>query len=129
VTKERQALIQREAKETLLGDAINFPFPEGCDVWGNHDLGDSFRGQVKSKVPALLISGTLDGFTPVSNAEEAQQGLTDPVPLLIEGGGHEDLLVGVPFVAETIRNFIKGMPVSPQKIRFPVFKFITPEDK
>jgi hypothetical protein len=30
VSKERQGRIRREAGETLLGDAINFPFPEGC---------------------------------------------------------------------------------------------------
>jgi pimeloyl-ACP methyl ester carboxylesterase len=125
VSKERQERIRREAGETLLGDAINFPFPEGCDVWGNPDLGDSYRSQVDSSVPTLLISGTLDGFTPVSNTEEVAKGLPNSVHVFIDGGGHEDLLVGTQKAKEVILEFMKGAPVSTKSIGFPPIKFKT----
>ncbi len=125
VSKQRQELIRREAGETLLGDAINFPFPEGCDVWGNPDLGDSYRSQINSPVPTLLISGTLDGFTPVSNAEEVAKGLSNSVHVIIDGGGHEDLLTGPQKAKEVVLEFMKGMPVSTKSISFPPIKFKT----
>jgi pimeloyl-ACP methyl ester carboxylesterase len=123
VSKERQERIRREAGETLLGDAINFPFPEGCDVWGNPDLGDSYRSRVDSSVPTLLISGTLDGFTPVSNTEEVAKGLPNSVHVIVDGGGHEDLLVGTQKAKEVILEFMKGAPVSTKSIGFPPIKF------
>jgi pimeloyl-ACP methyl ester carboxylesterase len=125
VSKQRQEQIRREAGETLLGDAINFPFPEGCDAWGNPDLGDSYRSQINSPVPTLLISGTLDGFTPVSNAEEVTKGLSNSVHVIIDGGGHEDLLTGPQKAKEVVLEFMKGMPVSTKSISFPPIKFKT----
>jgi pimeloyl-ACP methyl ester carboxylesterase len=125
VSKQRQEQIRREAGETLLGDAINFPFPEGCDVWGNPDLGDSYRSQINSPVPTLLISGTLDGFTPVSNAEEVATGLSNSVHVVIDGGGHEDLLTGLQRAREVVLEFVKGMPLSTKSISFPPIKFKT----
>jgi pimeloyl-ACP methyl ester carboxylesterase len=125
VSKERQEQIRREAGETLLGDAINFPFPEICDVWGNPDLGDSYRSQVDSSVPTLLISGTLDGFTPVTNTEETAKGLPNSVHVIVDGGGHEDLLVGTQKAKEVILEFMKGAPISTKSIGFPPIKFKT----
>jgi pimeloyl-ACP methyl ester carboxylesterase len=52
---------------------IDFPFPDVCDVWGNPDLGEAFRKNIKSNVPALFISGTFDVRTPPSNAEEVRR--------------------------------------------------------
>jgi pimeloyl-ACP methyl ester carboxylesterase len=125
VSKQRQEQIRREAGETLLGDAINFPFPEVCDVWGNPDLGDSYRSQISSPVPTLLISGTLDGFTPVSNAEEVAKGLSNSVHVIIDGGGHGDLLTATQKAKEVILEFMKGAPVSTKSISFPPIKFKT----
>jgi len=43
VSPDRRKRIDSEAKTTLLGDAMNFPFPDICDGWGNPNLGESFR--------------------------------------------------------------------------------------
>src|SRR6185369_8793478 len=69
-TAARRELIAREAKGTLLEDIFNFPFPDVCTEWNAPDLGDEFRAPLKSDVPVLFISGTLDARTPISNAEE-----------------------------------------------------------
>ncbi len=67
---ERAKRIATEAKlPLLLGNSVNFGTAELCQALGN-DLGEKFRAPIRSKVPVLLISGTLDGTTPVQNAEE-----------------------------------------------------------
>jgi len=54
-----------------------------------------------------LISGTLDGFTPVNNAEEVAKGLTNSVHVIIDGGGHEDLLARRQKAKEVVLEFMK----------------------
>ena len=39
-TATRREQIAREAKETLLGDSFNWPFPDVCEEWNAPDLGD-----------------------------------------------------------------------------------------
>jgi pimeloyl-ACP methyl ester carboxylesterase len=85
---ERRRRIQREARETLLENAADIVFPDVCDSWGNPDLGRSLRAPVKSNIPVLFISGTLDGRTPVSSAEEVRKGFRNSKHLIIEGAWH-----------------------------------------
>jgi pimeloyl-ACP methyl ester carboxylesterase len=123
---ERRRRIEREAKGTLLGDAIDFPFLEVCPGWGSPDLGPAFRAPVKSKVPVLFISGTLDARTPVSNAEEVRQGLPNSAHLIIDGAVHSDpLFLSSPQIKETMLEFMKGRPVSATRIALPPLR-LTP---
>ena len=85
---QRLARIRREAATALLGDAINFPLPGLCDLAGLPRLPDSFRATVRSDVPALLISGTFDGRTPVQNASDVAAGMPQARTLVIEGASH-----------------------------------------
>ena len=85
LTAARREQIQREAKGTLLEELSNYPFPDICEEWKAPDLGDAFRSPVRSDVPVLFISGTLDARTPVSNAEEYRAGFTNSTHLIIEG--------------------------------------------
>src|SRR6185503_11644771 len=89
-TAARRDQIAREAKGTLLEDFSNFPFPDVCTVWKAPDLGDEFRAPLKSDVPVLFISGTLDARTPVSNAEEYRKGFSNSTHIIIEGAVHSD---------------------------------------
>jgi pimeloyl-ACP methyl ester carboxylesterase len=108
-TDKRKSLIAEQAKTALLGDAINAPFPEVCDAIGSPDLGDGFREPVKSEVPVLFISGTLDGRTPVSNAVDAARGFKNSSHLIIDGAGHSDpLFLSSPKIEETMSSFFKG---------------------
>ena len=92
ISLERSAQIKREEKVSLLANAINAPFPEICAAIEYAQLGEDFRKPVKSNVPALFISGTLDGRTPVSNAEIAIKGFKNSSHLIIDGAGHSDPL-------------------------------------
>jgi pimeloyl-ACP methyl ester carboxylesterase len=121
---ERLAQIEREAGQCLLGNAANFPFPEIGAAWGNPDLGPSFRAPVRSSVPVLFVSGTLDGRTPVSNADEVQAGFPNGARFIIEGASHgDDLFVASPSIKHVMVEFMKGKPPSTISVTIPPLRF------
>ena len=129
-TAARRERIVREAKETLLADISNFPFPDVCEVWKAPDLGDQFRSPVTSNVPVLFISGTLDARTPVSNAEEYRTGFTNSTHMIIDGAVHSDpLFLSSPKIKDGMLEFLKGQPVTVTKISAPPMKFAPPQPK
>src|SRR5581483_11575710 len=122
-TAERRAQIRREARVALLGDVINFPLPDINAVWQPKDLGDEFRKPVKSKAPALFISGTLDANTPPHRTEEVRQGFPNAAHLIIENAGHQDLLRG-PGIIEAVAAFVQGKKVESKKFALPAPELI-----
>ncbi|HXQ73530.1 MAG TPA: alpha/beta hydrolase [Pyrinomonadaceae bacterium] len=123
-TAARREQIAREAKETLLEDISNFPFPEICEEWNAPDLGDQFRSPVTANVPVLFISGTLDARTPISNAEEYRKGFANSTHIIIEGAVHSDpLFLSSPKIQEGMLEFLKGQPVTVTKIAGTPMKF------
>ncbi|MEW6207203.1 MAG: alpha/beta hydrolase [Acidobacteriota bacterium] len=124
VSKERRQRILREARGALLGNSIDFPFPDVCEGWGVLDLGEGFRSGVKSNVPALFISGTLDARTPISNAEEVRRGFTKSVHLIIDGAVHSDpLFLSSPRIKDVMIEFLKEKPISTTRIELGPMKF------
>jgi pimeloyl-ACP methyl ester carboxylesterase len=123
-TAARRERIAREAKGTLLEDIFNFPFPDICEEWKAPDLGDEFRSLVKSDVPVLFISGTLDARTPISNAEEYRKGFANSTHMIIEGAVHSDpLFLSSPKIKDGMMEFLRGQPVTVTKISGPPMKF------
>ena len=123
-TAARREQIAREAKGTLLEDLFNFPFPEVCAEWNAPDLGDEFRSPLKSDVPVLFISGTLDARTPVSNAEEYRKGFTTSTHMIIDGAVHSDpLFLASPKIKDGMMEFLRGQPVTVTKIDGPPMRF------
>lgn len=123
-TAARREQIAREGKGTLLEDLFNFPFPDVCEEWKAPDLGDEFRSPLKSNVPALFISGTLDARTPVSNAEEYRKGFADSTHMIIDGAVHSDpLFLSSPKIKDGMIEFLRGQPVTVTKIAGPPMKF------
>ena len=120
-TAARRAQIENEAKGTLLGDIFNLPFPDVCQEWKAPDLGDAFRAPLRSDVPVLFISGTLDARSPVSNAEEYRTGFANSTHMIIEGAVHSDpLFLSSPKIKEGMMEFLRGQPVTMTKITSPV---------
>ena len=123
-TAARRERIQREAKGTLLEDLFNAPFPDICDEWKAPDLGDAFRSPLKSDVPVLFISGTLDARTPVSNAEEYLVGFSNGTHMIIDGAVHSDpLFLSSPKIKDGMMEFLRGQPVKETKISIGPMKF------
>ena len=124
-TAARRERIAREAKGTLLEDLFNFPFPDICTEWNAPDLGDEFRSPVKSVIPVLFISGTLDARTPISNAEEYRKGFSNSTHMIIEGAVHSDpLFLSSPKIKEGMMEFLRGQPVTTTKIQGAPLKFV-----
>ena len=124
-TAARRERIEREAKGTLLEDIFNFPFPDICEEWKAPDLGDTFRAPLRSDVPVLFISGTLDARTPISNAEEYRTGFSNSTHMIIEGAVHSDpLFLSSPKIKDGMMEFLRGQPVTVTKITAPPMKFV-----
>lgn len=135
ITAARRQRIAEEAKRTVLGDAINLPFPEICAGMQIPDAGDEFRGPLVSEVPALLISGTLDGRTRPRQAEELRMTMPNAQHLIIENAGHSDpLFLSTPKILEAMKAFLRGEPlrerylVAPPAQLLPVRKVATVSD-
>jgi pimeloyl-ACP methyl ester carboxylesterase len=124
VSPERYARIQREAPQTLLGDLINFPFPDIATAWEAPDLGPAFRAPLTSQVPALFLSGTLDARTPISNTEEVRAGFVHSQHIIVEGATHSTAeIVQAPGVTSAMLDFLRGQPVRVTQSAIP-FAFI-----
>ena len=124
-TAARREQIAREAKGTLLEDFSNFPFPDVCEEWKAPDLGDAFRAPLRSDIPVLFISGTLDARTPISNAEEYRKGFSNSTHIIIENAVHSDpLFLSSPQIKDGMMEFLRGQPVTVTKITAPPMKFI-----
>ncbi|MCK9488821.1 MAG: alpha/beta hydrolase [Xanthomonadales bacterium] len=109
----RRALAQAQAHDSLFGDALNFPFPMIGDGLGLIDLGEAFRAPLHSDVPALLVSGTLDGRTPPANAQALLPGFSAAAHLRVANASHDhELWLGNPDIAAHIAGFLAGRQVS-----------------
>jgi hypothetical protein len=121
------ARIASEATQTLLGDAINIPFPGICRGLGIPDLGDDYRRALRSDVPVLIISGTLDGRTPPRNAARVLEGLPNAQHVVIDGAGHSDpLLVSSPKVLDDMKAFLRGEQIPAAQIAIDRPRFMPP---
>jgi pimeloyl-ACP methyl ester carboxylesterase len=108
----RRAMAEAQANDSLFGDALNFPFPMIGDGLGLVNLGEAFRAPLHSDVPALFVSGTLDGRTPPANAEAVLPGFNNAVHLLVRGASHDDeLWLGNPEIATHVAGFLAGQTV------------------
>lgn len=124
VSRARLARANREAKDTLFGD-LNFPFMEVCNAWDSPNLVSAFRSPVRSSVPVLFISGTIDAKTPVSNAEEVRRGLSRSEHLIINGALHSDpLFLSSPTIATVMLEFMRGDPISTRTATAAPIKFV-----
>ena len=126
ITEERRDLFEAQAKTALIGDALNYPFPH---LFGRFrsvpDLGDDFRREVSSDVPALVLTGTLDGRTFPEAHEDILEGLSNGYQVVIENAGH-DLFMSSPEVTTVIMDFLLGKEPATTRIRLDPPRFLMP---
>lgn len=125
LSKQRAAQIAKEAKECLLGDAINFPFPNVAEAWGAPDLGDAFRVPLKTDIPVLFIVGDLDSRTPLRNARELMENMPNASLIVVENVSH-DLPWGVRDIRAGWQNFLAGRAVGVTQVVGPKLPFTRP---
>ncbi len=121
VSFARRALIDQQAKSSLLGQFLNDTIYL-ADVAPSYDLGDAFRENPVSDVPVLLISGTLDGRTYFDSQREAVSKLENRQLVTVINGGHNLFMIS-PEVSDIIRKFMRGEQVHGREIIVPPPEF------
>ncbi|MEZ4585524.1 MAG: alpha/beta fold hydrolase [Gemmatimonadales bacterium] len=118
----RRALVEEQARTSLLGDVLNFPIPHALPDLAVVDLGDDFRSPPVSGRPTLVLSGTLDGRTYPEAQREAVAKLGDVTFVTVAGAGHNLFMVS-PAVGALIQRFLAGEAVSDTTIEVEVTGF------
>lgn len=121
-TPERWSRIYREAESSPFGTVRCLFSPELDEAFGTADLGDEFRAPVRSEVPTLFVSATLDGKTPPERAQRARAGFPNSVHVVLENGGHNDLLMH-PEVHARILRFLAGEELEDERVALPPMRF------
>ncbi|MEM7480041.1 MAG: alpha/beta fold hydrolase [Acidobacteriota bacterium] len=106
LSKDRRRMIDRQRRHSLLGRAVDFPFPDLCDAVPT-EVSESEFGQADAEigVPVLLISGSLDGRTPPARAVAASRRLSRAsLETVVAGHGAELALESVDLVVDFLRR-------------------------
>lgn len=122
ITARRLAVVTKQARSSLLGDVLNYPMPHLSGAYGVPDLGDTFRAPVRSTVPTLFLSGTLDGRTYPESAADTAAGFSNATHVVIENAGH-NLFMLSPEITTTMLAFLQGKPIERKRIVLPVPKY------
>ncbi len=110
---QRLAAIAREMPTATIGH-LDSPIPQVCPAWDVSPLPSRERSLVRSAVPVLFMSGTLD----------ARRGFPNSRHILIEGAGHgNDLFVSAPEIYNVTLEFMKTGNASLHRIELPQLRF------
>ncbi len=106
-SQERAERIEQQIPLALLGDAANFPLRDLALEWPVPMLNASFREPLQSDIPVQIIVGELDARTPVSNAHEISQTLSNCGIVVVGSTGHNDVPLGLSEVKRVWSDFLK----------------------
>ena len=118
VSPARLALIEKEAKTAVLGDAFNLPMPHLLGAIPGVDLGDDFRQPIRIETPALLVAGSLDGRTPLEEQAEVIAQFQNKAQVLVENAGH-NVLEAHPEVQTLLVKFFGEHAVEDTRLTLP----------
>lgn len=127
ISRQRAKEIASEARDSIVGDALNFPVPQLQGVLPKIDLGDEFRTPMRTSVPALLIAGTLDGRTPLTEQREVGAQFKQATWIVVENAGH-DVVQSTPGVPEYMTRFLRGESFDSVRLQLPEPKFLLSDD-
>lgn len=121
----RWKIAARESESAPFGTPIDNAFltDDFCRALGYESPPVEFHGPVRSSIPALLLTGTLDATNPVENARDVAQNLPNAVVLDVENAAHEAL--PVPAVQDVVMDFLRGADVHERRITTSLPHFAT----
>jgi pimeloyl-ACP methyl ester carboxylesterase len=106
-------LFQRDADPELLAETSKYlsltPFDSAGADWRAADGFDRMDDVKQIQVPALIIAGTEDRFTPPKYAEYLAANIDDNEIHVIQGAGHMLFIERVPEVSEAIEEFMSRL--------------------
>lgn len=118
ISPHRLALVRREGRSAVLGEALNFPMPQLVGAIPGVDLGEGFRAPIRIDHPALLIAGSLDGRTVLAEQDEVAAQFQRKSRVLVENAGH-NVFEAHPDVQPLLVRFFKGEPVADARLAVP----------
>lgn len=123
----RWALVRAESATAPFGMPIDNEFltDRFCQSVGYATPPVEFAGPVRSPVPVLLVTGSLDATNPVENAAEVARGFPNAVSLEVENAVHEAL--PVPAVQDVVVEWFRGVDVRGRRLAVPPPRFATIE--
>lgn len=98
-----EAMISDGTTGTYLGDYQVRQYQNYCKEWPQGRVPTNFHSEVRSDVPALLISGALDPVTSVAVSRETSRDLSKSQTVLLNNGTHG---TGSPCVDGIIAKFV-----------------------
>lgn len=122
ISPGRLALVRREAKTAVLGEALNFPMPQLLGAVPGVDLGEGFRAPLRIDHPALLVAGTLDGRTPMAEQDEVATQFQRKSRVIVENAGH-NVWEAHPDVQALLVRFFRGEAVADTRLALPPPRF------
>ena len=115
ISPARLELVREQARTAILGDALNFPMPHLQGAFGVPDLGEEFRTHARTDVPALFLTGTLDGRTYPEEHAAIIESFSRATQVVVENAGHNLFMVS-PLVTDVIVEFMRGRRVPTTRI-------------
>jgi pimeloyl-ACP methyl ester carboxylesterase len=122
ISARRLAMVEREAKTAVVGDALNFPMPHLLGAVPGIDLGEDFRAPFRISNRALLVAGSLDGRTVLAEQAEVAAQFRNRSQILVENAGH-NVFEAHPEVQQLLVRFFKGEAVRDTRLSLPPPKF------
>ena len=119
--------IERESHEAMLGETASHADERVCRSFGVEPLPESFRAPVESPVPALFVSGTLDGDTPEENAIEVARGFPNAERLVLDGAPHALLGFTEKDARAAVFRFFEGRCLRAARVAVAPIRFERPE--
>ncbi|MFK7951518.1 MAG: alpha/beta hydrolase [Ekhidna sp.] len=124
VSSQRWSTIKQEAEASIFGNIVNFPFSAAKDSWPNSDLEIDTSIPVKTDIPTLFVTGTLDCRTSVEQVEETMKEFSNAIHVKVKDAGHEQAMWQKEIFNEIIPSFLKGQKVSKTTTRYREIKFL-----
>ena len=105
-----EGAVDRSALEkTYIGPVIYDGMKGLCEIWPRGAVDVDFHKRLRSKVPALLLSGEFDPATPPAYGAAAAAGFEQHLHIVIPGQGHGQ--TGLPCVQRLLRDFVENADV------------------
>jgi pimeloyl-ACP methyl ester carboxylesterase len=110
-SRERLDQIEQQRHASAFGNSMNFPFPQIGTAWQPLDLGEEYRLDPRSLLPAQFVSGELDWNTPVDQARRVAACFPNSTLRVVPGAVHETLMQNSTTL-QCMATFLRNQDVS-----------------